>query len=120
MRWAQLLRFGRGKRFTDHDIGTDPLGDPAVGGTELAQLATEAISQQLPLRPLFGMLVLPACPTRSSARPPMPHNCEFTAERTSDIFVHKHPKVLGRVSRSAADCGLARKTRHVRVRAALC
>jgi hypothetical protein len=37
----------------------------------------------------------------------------------SDILARTHRKVLGRVSLSAEDCGLARKARNVRVRRAI-
>jgi hypothetical protein len=47
-------------------------------------------------------------------------NGEFTSERWSDIFALNTARSVSRMRRNAANCGVARKTRHVRVRAAFC
>ena len=45
---------------------------------------------------------------------------QFTSERRSDIFATYAVTTIARTRRNAANCGVARKTRHVRVRPALC
>ena len=45
---------------------------------------------------------------------------QFTSERRSDIFATYAVTTIARTRRNAANCGVARKTRHVRVRGSFC
>ena len=45
---------------------------------------------------------------------------QFTSERRSDIFARYAVTTIARTRRNAANCGVARKTRHVRVRGSFC
>ena len=60
------------------------------------------------------------CLSGASADAALKHGSEFTTERSWDIFATYAVTTLARTRRNAANCGVARKTRHVRVRAALC
>ena len=74
-------------------------------------------------RPIAAYNVLAACP---QVREPCKYgraskvSGQFTSERRSDIFATYAVTTIARTRRNAANCGVARKTRHVRVRGAFC
>src|SRR5205823_13109202 len=79
------------------------------------------------------VLVKRKAPRRTMLSPPCPRfreTCkygraskvsgQFTSERRSDMFAAYAVTTLARTRAMQANCGVARKTRHARVRPALC